>query len=90
MMIVRKTNKYLKDVELLKKRHYDLSLLEETIEKLSNKEKLPPSYKDHSLSGQYNNFRECHIKPDWLLVYYIDEDELILFLFRTGTHSDIF
>ena len=89
-MIVRKTNRYLKDVELLKKRHCDLSLLDDAVEKLSKGEKLPPSYRDHSLSGQYSNCRECHIKPDWLLVYYIDDGELILFLLRTGTHSDLF
>ena len=51
---------------------------------------LDEQYHDHSLSGNYEGFRECHIEPDWLLVYKIDKNELILYLFRTGTHSDLF
>ena len=51
---------------------------------------LPERYHDHALVGTYADFRECHIKPDWLLVYSKDEEELELFLFRTGTHSDLF
>ena len=57
---------------------------------LQTKKALPISCKDHALSGDYSNFRECHIKPDWLLIYHIDDEELELFLLRTGTHSDLF
>ena len=65
-------------------------MLEEVVNKLANNEKLDEKYYDHPLVGEYNGFRECHIKPDWLLIYYIDNDELELLLFRTGTHSDLF
>ena len=51
---------------------------------------MDPKYKDHTLSGDYSGFRECHITPDWLLVYQVINDELVLFLSRTGTHSDLF
>ena len=90
MLKVRKTTRFKKDVKNLEKRHYDLSILFEVIDKLKNGETLERSYYDHPLSGNYVNCRECHIKSDWVLVYYIDKNELILFLFRTGTHSDLF
>lgn len=54
------------------------------------RQKLPAQYKDHDLSGDYSGCRECHITPDWLLVYEVSDEELILYLTRTGTHSDIF
>ena len=57
---------------------------------LAEQKKLEDKYQDHGLSGEYKGFRECHIEPDWLLVYRIDEDVLELFLFRTGSHSDLF
>ena len=57
---------------------------------LAEQKKLEDKYRDHGLSGEYKGFRECHIEPDWLLVYRIDEDVLELFLFRTGSHSDLF
>lgn len=65
-------------------------MLEIVVNKLANQEKLEPKYHDHALSGIYSDFRECHVKPDWLLIYSIDDDELELFLFRNGTHSDLF
>ncbi|MDO4322029.1 MAG: type II toxin-antitoxin system YafQ family toxin [Lachnospiraceae bacterium] len=58
--------------------------------KLAAGEALPDKNRDHALSGDYAGFRECHIQPDWLLVYRIENEELLLFLFRTGTHSDLF
>ena len=58
--------------------------------KLANKETLPEKYRDHNLTGKYAGFRECHVLPDWLLVYRADDTELILFLSRTGTHADLF
>lgn len=84
------SNRFQKDLRLAKKRNLDLTLLQDVVEKLADGEKLDPSYCDHPLLGEYNNFRECHIKPDWLLIYHIDNDELELFLLRTGSHSDLF
>lgn len=90
MLTIVRSNRFLKDLRLAKKRGLDLSSLEEVVNKLANQEKLDEKYQDHPLSGDYSDFRECHIKPDWLLVYSIDDEELELFLFRTGSHSDLF
>ena len=68
----------------------DLKLLKEVIDILSNGEELSSKYKDHYLQGDYIGFKECHIKPDWLLVYKIDNNILVLTLSRTGKHSDLF
>ncbi len=84
------TPTFRKDYKLAQKRGYDVSLLQEVVAMLANGEALPEKYHDHSLIGNYRNCRECHIKPDWLLVYQIDNEQLILFLMRTGTHSDLF
>ena len=84
------TAKFKKDLKVIAKRGYDMSLLSKVLQKLMNDEKLDSKYKDHSLKGEYNNCRECHITPDWLLVYEKDENEIILYLTRTGTHSDLF
>jgi mRNA interferase YafQ len=80
----------MKDLKLALKRGYDLNELSKVVNLLANRKTLPINYKDHALSGDYSNFRECHIKPDWLLIYHIDDEELELFLLRTGTHSDLF
>ena len=72
------------------RRGYDISLLTEIIRKLSEAKALPEKNKDHSLSGDYIGCRECHITPDWLLIYEIYDRELILYLTRTGSHSDLF
>ena len=90
MLTIVRSNRFLKDLRLAKKRGLDLSLLEEVVNKLANQETLDEKYHDHALSGDYIDFRECHIKPDWLLVYTVDDEELELFLFRTGSHSDLF
>lgn len=90
MLDVVLANKFKKDLKTIAKRGYDLDLLDEIVTKLTNQEPLPPKNKDHALSGDYAKFRECHILPDWLLVYRCDDDALILFLLRTGTHSDLF
>ena len=90
MLTIARSNRFLKDLRLAKKRGLDLSLLEEVVNKLANQEVLDEKYHDHALSGDFADFRECHIKPDWLLVYTVDDEELELFLFRTGTHSDLF
>lgn len=74
MLTIVRSNRFLKDLRLAKKRGLDLSSLEEVVIKLANQEKLDEKYHDHPLSGDYSDFRECHIKPDWLLVYTIDDE----------------
>jgi len=77
-----------RDVKLAERRGKDLSKLRELILLLVEGDPLPPRYKDHSLSGNWKHHRDCHIEPDWLLLYKIDGDDL--HLVRTGTHSDLF
>lgn len=84
------TTQFKKDYKLALKRHLDIDLLDNIIRALSRSEKLPEQNKDHALSGNWAGHRECHILPDWLLVYRIDDDVLVLTLARTGTHSDLF
>lgn len=84
------TGRFKKDLKIVKKRGYDLSLIGDVVDALAAGLLLQPKYKDHSLLGNYKGCRECHITPDWLLIYEIAEDELFLYLTRTGTHSDMF
>lgn len=84
------SNRFKRDLKLLARRGVNFALLDEIVSKLANGQKLEPQNKDHSLTGNYTGFRECHIQPDWLLVYRINEDKLYLFLSRTGSHSDLF
>ncbi len=84
------TKRFRKDLVRAEKRGYDLSLLATVIKTLANGEPLPAKQKDHVLLGDYAGCRECHITPDWLLIYEIYEDQLLLYLTRTGTHSDLF
>jgi len=77
------------DLKTAKKRGMNLSLLSEVVTLLAEEEKLPEKYRDHSLTGLMKEYRECHILPDRLLIYRIDSDELLLMLFRTGSHSDL-
>lgn len=88
--VVKPTTKFQRDLKRIQKRGYDISLLTDIIKKLANGEQLPEKNRDHNLSGDYSECRECHITPDWLLVYEIDNGNLILYLTRTGTHSDLF
>lgn len=90
MLRIRYQTAFKKDYKRVKKRGYDIKLLEKTIELLASGENLPPAYKDHILVGDYAGCRECHITPDWLLIYEIKDQELLLYLTRTGTHSDLF
>lgn len=90
MLNITLSNRFKKDLKLAAKRGYNLTLLDQVVEKLSRQEPLPPKNMDHDLSGDFTGFRECHIQPDWLLVYRIEDEELMLFLSRTGTHSDLF
>ncbi len=87
---VKPSNQFRKDLKLAAKRGYKIELLTDVIKKLANGEVLEPKYKDQQLSGNFGFYRECHIQPDWLLIYEIDGEQLILLLSRTGTHSDLF
>lgn len=84
------TGTFRKDYKRIKKRGYDISLLETVLKKLLSEKKLEEKYRDHALVGNYFGFRECHILPDWLLIYAVNNSELILTASRTGTHSDLF
>ncbi len=92
MLKLEFTTKFAKDLKLMKARGYNEDLLWAVVDKLLKEEKLEPKYKDHQLvnSRNYKNMRECHIEPDWLLVYYKTKDRITLVLSRTGTHSDLF
>ncbi|MBO5278487.1 MAG: type II toxin-antitoxin system YafQ family toxin [Lachnospiraceae bacterium] len=90
MLEIIPSNQFKKDLKLAKKRGLKIEHLRDVVNTLALQQKLDDSYRDHCLTGQYRDFHECHIEPDWLLVYRIDGDALELFLFRTGTHSDLF
>ena len=87
---IKPTSLFKKDLKKAQKRGYNMELLAEVIRLLASGEVLPEKNKDHALSGEYSGCRECHILPDWLLIYEIANEELILYLTRTGTHSDLF
>lgn len=87
---IKPTNKFRKDLKRLQKRGYDLSLIKEVIKKLASGESLPEKNRDHFLTGDYLGKRECHITPDWLLIYKVEANILTLSLTRTETHSDLF
>ena len=90
MLALKTTTQFRKDYKLAKKRGYQLHLLDKVLDMLLNEEILDAKYHDHALTGNYAGFRECHIQPDWLLIYMINNNELILTTVRTGTHSDLF
>jgi mRNA interferase YafQ len=90
MLEIVPSNQFRKDLKLAGKRGLKLELLQAVVNTLANEQPLDDKYRDHSLAGEYRGFRECHIEPDWLLVYRVDQGELELFLFRTGTHADLF
>lgn len=88
-LTVETTTQFRRDYKLAMRRHLDVSLLDDIVLKLARREPLPPKNRDHALHNNWEGFRECHIQPDWLLVYQILEDRLVLSLVRTGTHSDL-
>jgi mRNA interferase YafQ len=90
MYTIVTTNRFEKELKLCKKRGYDLTLLEEVISILAETGTLPSKYKPHKLSGKYDSCWECHIKPDWLLIWLQNDEELTLLFLNTGTHSDLF
>lgn len=84
------TNKFKKELKIAKKQNQDLNKLYNVIEKLANGEALDIKYRDHELAGKYKGTRECHIEPDWLLVYEIKDEILVLILYRLNSHSELF
>lgn len=84
------TGKFKKSLKLAKKRGCDISLMENVVDTLQQGLSLDKKYRDHELKGKYKGFRECHIQPDWLLIYLIENDVLTLTLIDTGTHADLF
>lgn len=87
---IRQTKRFQKDLKLIQKRGYEIKKLIDVVKILTNGQELPQKYRDHELHGKYAGTRECHIEPDWLLIYEKLESELILILTRTGSHSDLF
>ena len=87
---IKWTSRYKKDIKLAKKRNYNIEELEQVVFKLANGQPLEEKYCDHALEGNWKDHRELHIRPDWLLIYQIKNDILILELSRTGTHADLF
>ena len=89
LLELKRTAQFRKDLKLVVKRRLNIDLLDDIIQTLRERKPLDPKYRDHALTGNYAGFRECHIQPDWLLIYMIDEKNLILTASRTGTHSDL-
>ena len=87
---VKFTNQFKKDIKLAKKQNKDLNKLFGVVNILAEGGILEAKYRDHDLSGEYKGTRECHVEPDWLLVYEIQNDVLVLMLYRLGTHSELF
>ena len=83
------TNKFKKDLKRIIRRNFQIELMDEIVDLLATGKPLPERNKDHDLTGDWKGYRECHIKPDWLLIYKIANDILALTLTRTGTHSDL-
>lgn len=87
---IKPSSRFQKDLKKAKLRGYDMTLISDVIKILASGQPLSEKHKDHFLFGNYPGCRECHITPDWLLIYEIVEQDLILYLTRTGTHSDLF
>lgn len=90
MYTIKFTSTFKKRYKLMKKRGLDLSLLDEVVDQLRQGKELDEKFRDHMLKGEYAGFHECHIKPDWLLIYLIENDILTLTLVDTGSHADLF
>ena len=88
--IVKTTTQFKRDYKLAVKRGLKIDLLKDIVAALAMGEKLPEKNKDHALTGNWVGHRECHILPDWLLIYRIEDDVLVLTLARTSSHSDLF
>ena len=90
MLSIVASNQFKKDLKTAAKRGLKLDKLRDVVDTLSRQETLDEKYRDHSLTGEYRGFRECHVEPDWLLIYRVNEEVLELYLFRTGSHADLF
>jgi mRNA interferase YafQ len=90
MYEVKPTSRFKRDLKYIERRGYDMRLLSALIQALASGEPLAEKHKDHALSGVWSKHRECHVTPDWLLLYKVEHDVLVLILTRTGTHSDLF
>ena len=90
MLEVFYSNQFKKDYKKAVKRHRDVEELFKVIELLKKQQPLPLEKRDHALTGDYSGYRECHVHPDFLLVYKVVDSQLQLYLYRTGTHSDLF
>ena len=90
MLNLQFSNQFKKDYKKITKQGKNIDEFWAVIEKLQKNEKLDEKYRDHSLTGKYKNTRECHIEPDWLLIYKADKEKLILTTVRTGSHSELF
>ena len=90
MMTIKRTAQFKRDFKKIIRQGYDANLMIDLLSKLANCEKLEEKYHDHALKGDWIGFRECHVAPDWLLIYSVNNDKLILTLTRTGSHSDLF
>lgn len=90
MLVLKTTTQFRKDYKLAKKRGCNTQLLEKVIQTLLEQKPLEEKHRDHSLTGDYDGFRECHIQPDWLLIYRVEAEALLLVVVRTGTHADLF
>ena len=89
MLELHRTSQFKKDLKRVLKRNLPVHILDDIILKLREQKPLDPKHRDHALIGNFAGFRECHILPDWLLIYKIDKGNLILTASRTGTHSDL-
>ena len=90
MLKFETTARFRKDMKKIVKRGLDISKMEAVVDMLLAEQPLPEKYKDHALIGNYSGCRECHIQPNWLLIYQIDKGDLILTATRTGSHSELF
>lgn len=90
MFEVSFTAQFKKDIKRAKKRGKDLAKFEKVLGLLVAGQEIPPVYRDHALTGNWVGYRELHLEPDWLLIYYVEDDVLVLTLARTGSHSDLF
>ena len=90
MYVISRQTRFKKDVKIAQKRGKDMQKFKDVLLELVSGNFLNPKHKDHQLIGNYANARECHIEPDWLLIYRIDKENKVLHLIRTGSHSDLF
>ena len=90
MLEIKPTSRFKRDLKICARRGYNLGALENVVDALARQEELLVKNRDHELEGEFAGCRECHIAPDWLLIYKVSGDSLVLYLMRTGTHSDLF